>query len=230
MTVIWETEHALSKGICRAFADGSGLEVRPISEFDSGNPTPSVVYGILRGCDDVIRACRAADVDYWHIDHGYFGIEGQYRVTKNGRFYHWRGETYPADRANKCVMGTVRKYMAGGDILICPPTAPQAHLDDTTPHRWTGEAVEYAAKNYPENPIVVCPKGRDTAARFPAAEALVTHNSTVGVKAAIAGLKVIAPYLKDAPEGDVDGWINALAYQEFSLAEMQSGMAWESVR
>jgi hypothetical protein len=128
----------------------------------------------------------------------------------------------------------------------------------TSRRPWSIDIVEWNAtiedriKAVTDRPIVIRKKPTNPAAMLAAppldqqlAEAwcLVTHSSTIAVQAALAGVPVfVEPTNAAAPVGrtnldivnpvrpEREGWIAALAWRQWSSAEMHRGEAWAHIR
>lgn len=130
---LWVTPHYKSQVVLGALHRGTGFPMRPIHEAPY-DPGPSIVYGVLRGCSELIHRCATAGSPYWHIDHGYFGrrrdFSGTYRITKNGlaagsREVGWSDGT----RWRRLGITLAQPQLDGKVNVAIPPTLPiRAHF------------------------------------------------------------------------------------------------------
>lgn len=130
---IWVTPHYKSQVVLGALHRGTRFLMRPIDEAPY-DPGPSVVYGILRGCSELIHRCATAGSPYWNIDHGYFGrrrdFSGYYRITKNGlaagsRDIGWSN----GSRWRSLGIQLAEPLTSGTTNIAIPPTLPiRAHF------------------------------------------------------------------------------------------------------
>lgn len=223
---VYVTDHPHSQIVCRAFG-----KVRPVGEYKGG---PAVVYGILRGCGDIVRRCEKSGRDYYFIDLGYFKrghYAGYYRVTKNALQADGSG-SFPSDRWDK--LGIVLKpWRRGSKIIVCPPSQHQIEwfgletwLEDTLGQIDSDREVVVKTKS--SGPLdLAC------------AHILVTFASNAAVDAVVGGVPVISlgPCAANQVSGrlsdineplypDREQWAANLAYGQFTLEEMRDGTAW----
>ena len=67
--VVYISDHEYSRVVAGAFAEGARCPTSTVDEWKDGSP---VVYGILRGCERIIRRAEWIGRTWLHIDHGYF--------------------------------------------------------------------------------------------------------------------------------------------------------------
>lgn len=270
---VYITQHVLSKYIAGAFAEGCEAETVTLPEW---NDKPSIaessrrliqrglnvsgpiaVYGILRGCGEVINFAKWTKQDYWHIDNGYvrqtplkelpenFGPEhltGYYRITRNG-FQQTEQKERPSDRWDRLKVPIAKKWnREGRNIVVVPPSGFLGQYQGIDPGIWRA-AVEKEIRKRTDRPIQVkVHKGgleelmRDTFC-------LVTHESMQALHSQIGGVPSIAlgnhcigklswtwKNLEYPDYPDRHGLVklcHSLAYEQFTVAEMRSGRAWK---
>jgi len=221
--------------VCSALHRGTGFPLKMAWDFPTHETPPSIVYGILRGCGEIIRRCEKAKVDYWHIDHGYFRsghYDGYYRITKNAL-----AKSYDPDQK---VLGDrwelldlpIEPWRGNKDApyLFCPPTpniVSHFNLGD-----WETQTV--AKYSFSRDEYKVRRKGDSE----PVADAIrgsmgvVTFNSNVAVEALRLGVYAFADYgpaKRFWEDDDRLSLFQQLAYAQFTLDEMSSGFAWKHV-
>lgn len=239
---IYVTDHQHSRVVGQAFAQGCDGKIAPTDKLLEG---PAVVYGILRGCDRIIRECEIVSRDFYHIDHGYFDrghYDGYYRVSQNA--FQYLGGIDERDSGRFEVLKTeLRPWKRSGfDIVICPFSEAFGHFWGIDPKEWT-EAVIRELALHTERPITV--KSKNGVPLFDAlkdAWCLVTHSSNAAVDAIMAGIPAIvlgpsaaAPVawrfedIENPIWPDREPWAWSLAHHQFTLNEMRDGTAWREV-
>lgn len=234
------TEHPNSVVVGRAFAEGCrGRVVRVGEKTDR----PAAVYGILRGCDLVIKDSLKAGRDVYHIDHGYLGrgesFDGYYRVTKNN-LQDIALEDRPDDRFR--VFGRIiQPWQSGSHVVVCPIASAVAGFYGINAYEWTTGVVS-ELKKHTDRQVVVKPKDSEAPLSrvLQNAHCLVTFNSTAAIEALIRGIPVITlgpsatRIMGRTAVADVERplkperepFLHALAYRQFTLDEMKSGLCW----
>lgn len=238
---VYTTNHVHSKVLCSAFAEGCGGSIVPPGRLLDG---PAVVYGILRGCGDIIKQCQWVNRDFYHIDHGYFlrgHYDGYYRVSFNG----FQCEPYgPADptrweRLNVPLRPWKRR---GRHVVICPISQMVAEFLHVDPVQWLN-AVIAEISLHTDRPVIIKPKdGKPLASALEDAWCLVTHSSNAAVDAAVAGVPVITlgESCCEAISWDFENiesphwpyrenWVHWLANNQWTIDEIRSGEAWTSL-
>jgi len=189
----YATPHPYSQTLCRFFAEGAKGNVVPPHDL---LPGPAMVYGILRGCDRIIRQCEWLERDYFHVDHGYFkrgSLEtnpGYYRVTRNALQFVGRGTDPRRFEALNIRPKPWRK--TGNSILLIPLTGATAQFHNINPHEWLS-AVTQEIQRHTDRQIIIKPKTQgDLKDYLDDAWCVVTHTSNVAIDALVAGVPVVA--------------------------------------
>lgn len=238
---VYVTNHQHSQVIGTAFSKGCEGQIVPPHSLLSG---PAVVYGILRGCGEIIRQCEWVGRDYYHIDHGYIGghdhYGGYYRVSKNGLQANLPEYfSRPPDRFERLNIKPRPWARWGQHIVVCPLTGGMANFLGIDPTKWL-EAVTAEISQWTDRPIIVKPKGEGSLDEsLKDAWCLVTHTSNAAVDAIVSGVPaiVLGPSVArpvswhwrdiESPRWpDREPWLHELAYHQFTLSEMQDGTAW----
>lgn len=224
-----------------AFAEGCGGSIVPPGRLLEG---PAVVYGILRGCGDIIRQCEWVGRDYYHIDHGYFlrgHYEGYYRVTRNA--LQCAGEGPAAPKRWEALRLSMRPWRRSGrHVVICPISGMVGEFLGIGAKDWTAAVIEEVSR-HTDRPVIVKHKdGKPLGEALEDAWCMITHSSNAAVDAVVAGVPVVT--LGNSACGPVSwGWRNIerprwperepwawnLADNQFTIAEMKSGEAWRMV-
>lgn len=239
---IYTTTHEHSQVICRALALGSGGQVVSPDALLTG---PGAVYGILRGCDRIIRESERGGQEYFHVDHGYFGrghYAGYYRISRNALQWSGNCTAYPSDRWRRLGMPLQDWRKSGSAVIVCPPSKAIGEFFGVDPFRWTEIAMRELAR-HTDRPIQVKPK--DSAVTFAEvlkdAWAVVVYNSNAATEAIVAGVPAFVLGQSAArPMAECDlglietprypereRWAHGLAYQQFRLEEIRRGECWE---
>jgi len=202
-----------------------------------------IMWGILRGNSRIIWNMIDSGRRWIYIDHAYLrrGHEsGNYRVTLSG-YSQNRLCNRNANRLVKLGIKTDRWRNQGSHILVCPPT-----YNYKVHHRinqWTQMTIGELQK-YTDRPIRVREKpkgGKELNLRDDLVDChcVVTHGSNAAVEAIIWGVPSIVDEthaaasissvsvkdIENPKMGDRDLWLNTLSYNQFTLDEIESGIA-----
>lgn len=235
---IYATNHVHSRVLCSAFSEGCGGSIVPPNRLLEG---PAVVYGILRGCGEVIRQCEWVNRDFYHIDHGYFSrghYDGYYRVTKNGLQCDGYGKSDGA-RWRRLNLPLRPWKRTGRHIVICPISKMVAEFLGIDHEKWLDTVISELSL-HTDRPVIVKHKdGTPLSEALKDAWCLVTHSSNAAVDAIRSGVPSItlgdsacnpvswdfesieAPWWPDREQ-----WVEALSDNQFTIEEMRSGKAW----
>ena len=233
-----------------SFILGSGGQITNYDKI-AEMKTPVVFRGITK--NKHMKACEAADRDYYYIDTGYFGNirkKFYHRITKNAMQNLGPIIERPFDRLEDT--GWRRsKFKSGRNILICPPSAKAMSCFGLDLDQWMQETLD-TIKKHSDRPIVIRLKGsrRDRTAGDTMEMALskdvhclVTFNSIAATEALLLGKPAITlgpnaaqPLCKqdlseiETPKiptvDELVAWAAHLAYCQFSEDEMKDGTAW----
>ena len=215
--------------IMRAFAEGSGGTFH-----DKASPTykggTTVVWGLARGAPQLVEKAKEAGHDWYYVDHGYFKrghTTGYYRVTKNGHQQDWIRDC-PDDRWSK--LGVKLHERRGGSmVVIVPPSASVQAVFGPFFEPPAGQVSRKDNKPFFE--------------KFPDAKVVYTYNSIAAVEAiahgvpcVVTGQSAAAPVASKSideltfPAPELQRrWAASIAYGQFTMEEMRSGLAWRMV-
>src|SRR3990172_6713600 len=234
---VYMTDHIHSRVVCAAVAAGcNGKIVPPPRLFDG----PAVVYGILRGCGEIIKQCRWVGRDFYHIDLGYFRrghYEGYYRLSKNG--LQATAEIFPIhlslepDRWESLGMELKPWKKSGRSIIVCPLTEAMGGFLGIDPQAWTNTVVN-ELQQFTDRPIQVKLKNQGSLnPLLKEAWCLVTHSSNAAIDALVEGVPTIVLGESIAKPvswafADLEAprwperlpWAWGVAYRQFTLDEM----------
>jgi hypothetical protein len=234
-----------------AFAEGSGGTIVPTIQPD-GSITrveiglPAAVCGLMRGSLQIMQAVRAGNHPFVYLDRAYFvggHANGRYRVVPNAFQHNWIDQR-PPDRWEALGLELAPWKRGGRNIIVCPPSSPQT-AELLGIETWL-ERILGGLPNVTDRPVIVRPKGtkRPLETDLLNAHCVITPTSNAAVEAVIAGVPVICgPQSAAAPMGiddlrlvealkheDREPWAWSLAYGQFTMDEMKSGLAWAMVR
>lgn len=252
--IAWYSDHFISqKIILRHAAGGWRIPAKHTSLFTKETrekfKDEALLYGILRGCSDIIHFLFKNNIDYLHIDHGYIGrsksnmFNGYYRVSLNDTQAHYKDVNLPSERAKK--LGVTLKDWEDNEhglVLIIPPTDAMAIFYGINIDDW----VKTTIKKIKDKPHKVrlktdtIPLEQD----LKGARCLITFNSNAAVDATLLGIPVIATSqhsvirdwnkltmndlddcYKKSVNLDRNKLINFISYHQFTLDEMEKGIA-----
>lgn len=230
-----------------------------ISNWEAEQHTDNalVIRGLGGGSRKAIQHCWETARLFYAIDTGYFGngkVKTVHRVTKNALQYLGPIEERDGERARKFGY-KFKKFTRGRKILLVPPSNKVMELfAQPSPEAWV-EQVTQEIRKYSDRPIEVRLKPlrseRVSTKSIQAALAddvhcLVTYNSIAAVEALMEGKpaivlgqnaasvvaetdlsKIEAP--KRPNRDEMDAYMANLAYQQFTVPELRSGFAWETV-
>lgn len=232
----------------QAMIGGAGLKSVPIgTPLDES--APAMLRGLQYGSEQLLALLMARRHPYWFIDSGYFkAFDAQprlyYRVVKDA-FHQETITPRPRDRWDALGLKIKPWRKEGGHILVCPP-ASLIVKDLFMGHGWL-ECVMRTLPIYTDRPVIVRPK-YSPGSIYEAGKgawAVVTHLSNVATDLAIEGIPCFVAHGNAAgPVGNYnlsqienplmpdnrEEWAASLAYGQFTVEEMASGLAWECVR
>ena len=232
------TDHDISQRVCEAWGDRKHVR----EGLDARDP---IVYGVLRGCGEIIRLCEALNRDWWHIDNGYFRpghFDGYYRVTLNG-FQATEPFECPPDRFEK--LGTVMEpwRKLGSHVLIVPPSPGRAVWYGFRGEDWVSCTIndirrstdrKIAVKTGPKGNMQQALENAWCVVTFDSQSA--THALREGVPCIVTGEHIAESVSWDFPDiespkwPERDPWAHWVAYNQFTLDEMRSGEAWNLLK
>ena len=203
--IAWYTKHFISVKIMRSVAIGFRCNSKDTSLFKDGArkgmfKEEAILYGILRGCSDVIHYNFKNGLDYLHLDLGYINrslhnkgqFDGYYRISLNDTQSHYKDVNLPNDRLEKLNI-KIEPWQENkhGYFLICPPTDAMCIFYGIDVKKWTDTTIQKLGnrpyKIRPKNDVSV-----DLKDDLIGAKAIITFNSNVAVDATLQGIPVIA--------------------------------------
>lgn len=223
---IWVTPNKNSQVVCSAIHRATGFPMRQVHEAEP-IPGPSIVYGLLRGCSEIIQRCEASSTDYWHIDHGYFKrsapekFDGYYRITRNGLSVRPMPERFETHTRFADLRIPLSKMREEGDVvMICPPTIPVAAHFGLKPMEWV-ERISYEVKSHGKTPLLRLKSSAEPTAQAIARSAeVIAYNSNIAVDALVAGVPARQEQGPVRPDVDRISLLDWLANNQWRLDEV----------
>lgn len=257
---IWQTNHPINTYITSRFANGiqklsrsgRGFAVRNAQDKNAKEAysEPAISYGILRGTGLIFQALRDRDIEFWEIDRGFFKpahFDGYYRISMNGMNPEYVPDIASSSKRFDALNLKIKPWRKDGKhILFCPPSNPVKWFDDVPPGLVESKLGELRANTCKE--IIVRTKAdkKPIEEDFKDCWAVVTYSSNVAVDALLNGIPAIC-----FGKHPVKGWnglvvsdiesekltqsnrqelFNYLAWQQFTLPEIEQGWPWEVVQ
>jgi hypothetical protein len=242
--------------IGKAFSKGSGIKTKEVNAANHYNMGCSVVtYGILRGSGPAIKHAYEQGLDYWYIDHGYFGkskvanmsgLKGHFRIVNSNRerdmfrVIHDIDGDFPDDRLKSFNLPFKDWRKNGNQIIVVPPSNAMGPFVGISPDAWIKKVTETLDK-YTDRDVWICRKrkGRSSGLQehLKTAWALVTDHSNSQMDALVSGIPVITTSemrkigtLEQIESPPMDrSFLKNLAYKQWSREEIESGKAWSDL-
>lgn len=241
---VWKTGHEIADRVAGSIIQ-SGIDhvaYTAVDNVENIDADIHIGYGILRGMDDVFRACDRLGRPWFNIDKGYWKpghYDGYYRISLGGTQQTTFNGLEPdyafiSDNVD-CVF---RREMrnTGRKILVCPPTEHVAKFFGVDIRHWetmnAGNTSDYLFRR----------KGceRPLQHDLDQCSKVVTFNSSVGWEALRQGIEVVSDpihsivgaYQKfiDKPlHLDFNKRCKFFAIQaslQLTLSEMRNGLLW----
>lgn len=240
----------------RSFAEGGKHHVEP-PVYD-GSETCLVMRGVSPKVSRAIGYCKEHNIDYIHIDTGYFGNTKKkivHRITRNAMQASGPILRRKLDRATSQGYKFC-EFTQGEKILVCPPSKKiMMFFNQPSPEEWVESIVE-EIKKYTDRPIEIRlkPSRRDrtnsksiTAALNDNVHCLVTYNSIAATEALMHGKPAIVLGPHNAAEviaernianienpfipseRQMNSYVAHLGYCQFTVTEMKDGTAWRQM-
>ncbi len=238
--------------ICNAFAQGCGGCVAAVGESVL-RPGAAFFYGWTEHTGPLVEQCRKDGRDWFYADNAYYFGRGQYfRITKNALMHDGAGA---AQSKRFELFGlTPKPWATGGDHVI---VATQSEIFyemrlGISRDQWTRRTID-ELRRHTDRRIVVCHKPappfqgqphRSFEKLLPGAWAVVSHSSSVMVKALLDGIPVFSlgasmatrmglsdlSRIEDPlyPDGR-NVWLWSLAANQWTREEMCGGICWRDL-
>jgi hypothetical protein len=229
-----------------------GRMVYDVEEVYANTTLPMVFSGISKTAAKT--QAQKHNLDYWYIDTGYLGnrrFKTWFRISKNDFQVTIPIQSRPNDRLKKLSINR-SQFVRGNKIMVIPIDAKVAEgYGIVDPDTWLNQTVD-TIKTYTDREIVVRhrPASRETRVTTDTfiealqkdISAVVVWASNCGVEAAQHGIPVVSlgpsactqisgsiQQIDNLPNIDSElqeMWLRWLSYNQFSLPETESGLAW----
>ena len=240
------TDHIMNRTLCYNFAKGADSPMCHINDFKEHNRTIAT-YGVLRGTFELTKKVN----NFFYMDHGYFNqskrefkdnrtnvvnMDGYFRIVFNNFIHNGIGD-YPDDRLKSLNLDIAEQKKSGAYIVLSEPSEAMKKIYNQA--NWVNDTTK-TLKTYSDRELIVHNKFSKAKLDdlLKNAWAFVSLQSTAGFKAMISGvpayftdqsLKNIAK-IEDIENPIIDYKIfNNLAYGQWTIDEISSGEAWESI-
>lgn len=234
--------------MCTAFAAGARGQIVRSNQGLLPGDHDIALWGVLRGCWEIIKGCKRLGRPFWYLDHAYYRRGHMHRVYRVVRSDLWMPKGgLPLGRGMKRWRQfepyvDVRPWRPNGKtVLVCPSSPIITRLLKS--EQWLADALALCER-YTDRRVVI----RKKTEQLPLAKQIeledvhcvVADRSMVAVEAVLLGCPVfVHPGSPAAPMGLTDlsqinepvrperlPWMTALAMCQYSEAEMRSGEAW----
>jgi len=196
----------------------------------------------------IFNEVRRQKITYYYGDHAYFGRRVYFRCTKNSVQHDCKGES--TGQRFEALGLEIKPWKKGSKILVCPQSEIFHALQGVPRDKWISETIAELRK-HTDRPILVREKARGmtTEAQFRAnlndIHAVVVFTSIAGVQAALEGVPCFATHdCASAKFGSTDlslienpvkpanryEMASVLADNQWTLPEIEQGMAWQSLQ
>ncbi len=244
--IVIYTDHIMNRTLCYNFAKGSDSLLCNVNNFKEYDKTIAT-YGVLRGTLEVINKVK----NYYYMDHGYFNqskrifennltkvenMDGYFRIVFNNFIHNGRGN-FPNDRLKKLNLEIIDQKKTGSYIILSEPSETMKKVYNVP--RWV-EDTRKLVKKYSDRKLLVHNKySKETLdVILKDAWAFVSLQSTAGFTAMSKGVPAFFTdntlshigNIKNIENPFIDYKIfNNLAYGQWTLKEIETGEAWESI-
>ncbi len=244
--IVIYTDHIMNKTVCYNFAKGSNALMCHVSNFKDYNKTIAT-YGVLRGTHEILKNVK----NFYYMDHGYFNqssrkfenrrtnvldMDGYFRVVYNNLIHDGKGN-YPEDRLKKLKLNFLEQKKYGNKIILSEPSDTMKKIYNA--HNWVHETKEII-KKFSDREIIVHNKFSEKPLDelLKNAWSFVSLQSTAGFKAMINGIPAYFTEqslkkinrIEEIENPTINYKIfSNLAYGQWTLKEIASGEAWETI-
>lgn len=242
---IYETEHQIAVDMSKIIQRGTKFPIKHVRDF---RPGPAIIYGRLRGGKEMVEENMSHGFPTIGVDHGYFSsrdANGHFRFCVNSFEDPGKLVDTPTDRWEEFGKAILPKKQNGEHIVILSPSSFWAYYDNLNPHIWDWHREEELKEL--TNLRVISKNKRDTtplSEYLEGAAALVHYASMGALEALRLGVPVVTlgpSFLKNYTNTSISE-INSLelpdreklfcnlCYRQFTIAEIISGYAWETIK
>jgi hypothetical protein len=227
----------------RAFALGCGGRATPHNILEPG---PVALFG-SPARQQLLRQAIDEGREWYYGDHGYVRRGQYFRVIPNAWQPDVTGESYPPDRFERLHIERYPHWRDGRTIVICPNSRQYMSWWGIDADAWIADLTT-TFRRLTDRPILTRwktdAKQRPLRVDLHDAYLVVAFSSASAVEALAAGVPVLtlAPWASTAPMGitdpervndlyypsmaERDQFLFNLAYHQWTLQEMETGVAW----
>ena len=244
--IVIYTDHIINRTLCYNFAKGSDSLLCHVKNFREYEKTIAT-YGVLRGTLEIIKKVK----NYYYMDHGYFNqskrlfdnnrtnvinLDGYFRIVFNNFIHDGKGN-FSNDRLKKLNIEILDQNKSGKNIILSEPSETMKKLYNSP--NWTEDTI-YKVKKYTDRKIIIHNKFSKEPLQtlLKDAWAFVSLQSTAGFIAMSKGVPAYFTERNLSHIGKIQNIenpkinyniFNNLAYGQWTLKEIESGEAWESI-
>tara|TARA_S200000501_G_C20700258_1_gene689188 strand:- start:161 stop:925 length:765 start_codon:yes stop_codon:yes gene_type:complete len=244
--IVIYTDHIINRTLCYNFAKGSDSLLCHVKNFREYEKTIAT-YGVLRGTLEIIKKVK----NYYYMDHGYFNqskrlfdnnrtnvinLDGYFRIVFNNFIHDGKGN-FSNDRLKKLNIEILDQNKSGKNIILSEPSETMKKLYNSP--NWTEDTI-HKVKKYTDRKIIIHNKfsKEPLLALLKDAWAFVSLQSTAGFIAMSMGVPAYFTERNLSHIGKIQNIenpkinydiFNNLAYGQWTLKEIESGEAWESI-
>ena len=244
--IVIYTDHIMNKTLCYNFAKGSNSLMCHVNNFNEYDKTIAT-YGVLRGTFEIINKVK----NFFYMDHGYFNqskrifennktnvvnLDGYFRIVFNNFIHNGEGN-YPDDRLKKLDLNFVETKNYGDNIILSEPSETMKKIYNA--YNWVNDTKK-VVKKFSDRKIIVHNKfsKKPLDELLKNAWAFVSLQSTAGFKVMVSGIPAYFTEtslkninkIEDLENPKINYNIfNNLAYGQWTLKEIESGEAWETI-
>ena len=245
--ITYTIERALTSPVFgKAFATGCGGNVA--TNADSLLDGDVAMFGHPE-LWKILKQAQEFGRNWYYGDKAYFGRNHYYRITKNAYMHDTNGE--PDYKRWKSLNVDIQPWRNGSEIILCPQSDDFFMLHGTTQRAWIQQTTE-ALMRYTDRKIRVHYKQGAMSAeavfkrQITKAWAVVVFSSMAGVQAAIHGVPCFATNSESTSAkfgssdlslienpvkpDDRERMAAVLANNQWTLSEIEKGIAWEQLR
>lgn len=235
------------------FVEFLGGRMASMEEIYANTTVPMAFSGISKSA--ALSQARKHNLDWWYIDTGYMGNyidKIWFRITKNSHQNVYAIQQRDNQRLKRLRIDR-SQYQRGSKILIVPPDAKVCSCYNLPePDQWIKDTTNLI-KQYTDRPVEIRHRPASRQSRVQTdtfanalqndVNAVVVWTSNCGTEAVQHGIPVVSlgpssvtqlsqsieqiDNLTDLAHDRVEELLRWLSYNQFTLAEMRNGIAWQ---
>jgi hypothetical protein len=228
-----------------------------ITDASQADMTKSFLIRNIQNHENLLVSLMDQQKDFWFIDSGYtnFLLEKRkqwHRLVHNNIHHGNIDIDYPDDRLK--LLPTLPRYWRkkGRTILVIESSESYCYMNGTTLKEWRNN-IKQEIKKYSDRPIEFRSKESSRKTRSTMYDLLrqskeyhciISNSSNAAVEAVWAGVPAITlnrhisnsvtknqiSDINDLYKGDIDPWVRAISYNQFTFDELCNGTALDIIR